>query len=112
MLIAILVIGGVALLTRKAKAINSMPAIAGQFSTTGMAPTVTAKATVAVRGIPTFTPSEQTPSVVLSLPHASVGVQRADPSIQTLRTTYGNVGMSAGIVDMLSQQRMLDGGYK
>ncbi len=112
MLIALLVIGGIALLTKSAKSMEeATKAPVAQYNPAAMIPT-SKRLGPRASTIDTFTPKMQTPSIAAVLPVQLVGMEHADPSVASLKTTFDNQGMNPSVVGMLSQQRFLSGGYK
>lgn len=112
MLIPILVMVGVALLASKAKKVaEPTNDSTGQFSTTGMAGSVTSPLKPRPNSIFTFTPNKQTPAVAQTLNVALVGMDRANPSAGMVAMTT-NTKFGPGLVSQLSEQRILSGGYK
>ncbi len=112
MLIAVGVVVGIILLSRKAEQIAQPSATSepGQYPPTGMAATATHNFGMP-DGSPTFTPSKQKSAVSLTVPFSFSALGQADPSVAVVRGTYTNLKPTKGINVMTRIQDAWNKGY-
>ncbi len=98
MLIGVLIVAGIALLSKGAKTVVEKAKAqgqAGQYSETGMAAMKTHKPDIA-EGSPVFTPSNQRSAFKAGIPFQLVGMDSADPSVGIVRTGFNRFSLLTG----------------
>lgn len=108
MLIAILIVAGIAVATKAAAKVKPGNPGADEYTLTGNAATKTHKFPMP-DGSPTFTPAAA-PNAMRTIPFRLLGMNSADPQVGIIRTTYINQKPTTGIVGMLAVQKFYNGG--